>query len=422
MKSPKDVAKRIDQKKPGPLRHPIHHASMEDASEMLSVLAISGYRSLRSLVIPLARLNVVTGPNGSGKSNLYRALRLLADTAQGNVVQSLAQEGGLPSTVWAGPAVISRAMKLGRHPIEGARQRLPASLKLGFAGEFGYLIDMGYPPHSPASESMFDLDPDIKRECIWHGPYLRPAALLVDRRGPVVQIRREDGNWDIIARNLAGFDSMIARLADPRSAPEVLTLRESIRRWRFYDSFRTDPDAPARAPQIGTRTPVLSNDGRDLAAAIRTIHEVGDDTALASAVEDAFPGGQLSVSSANGRFVLQMKQHGLLRSLEAAELSDGTLRYLLWIAVLLTPRPPELMVLNEPETSLHPDLLPALARLIAQAAKQTQVIVVSHAAGLIGELGRQPGCHAIRLEKQVGETVLDETGEMAAVPWHWASR
>ena len=63
-----------------------------------------------------------------------------------------------------------------------------------------------------------------------------------------------------------------------------------------------------------------------------------------------------------------MQQHGLLRPLKAAELSDGTLRYLLWVAALLTPRPPGLLVLNEPETSLHPDLLPALARLIAHAA------------------------------------------------------
>ncbi|WP_425387819.1 AAA family ATPase [Edaphobacter aggregans] len=57
-----------------------------------------------------------------------------------------------------------------------------------------------------------------------------------------------------------------------------------------------------------------------------------------------------------------------MRPLSAAELSDGTLRYLLWTAALLTPHPPALMVLNEPETSLHPDLLPALARLILAAA------------------------------------------------------
>ena len=351
---------------------------------MLTALAISGYRSLRNLIVPLQGLNLVTGANGSGKSNLYRAMRLLAETAQGNVVQSLAQEGGLPSTLWAGPEVISRAMKQGDQPIQGAVRKGPVSLRLGFASDdFGYLIDMGLPT---ATRSLFMLDPEIKRECVWHGAQMRPSAMLVDRRGPVVRIRREDGEWDIAAKNLSGFDSVMTRMADPRSAPELLTLRDTVRSWRFYDHFRTDAEAPGRLPQIGTRTPVLSDDGRDLAAAIQTIREIGDDAALAGAVGDAFPGSRVWVESLNGRLALKMEQRGLLRPLDAAELSDGTLRYLLWIAVLLTPRPPVLMVLNEPETSLHPDLLPALARLIAQAAEHTQVIVVSHAPQLVGEL------------------------------------
>ena len=140
----------------------------------------------------------------------------------------------------------------------------------------------------------------------------------------------------------------------------MLRLREQIRSWRFYDHFRTDADAPARLPQIGTHTPVLGHDGADLAAAIQTIREIGDAELLDRAVDDAFPGARLTVTQADGRFEIEMHQHGLLRPLKAGELSDGTLRYLLWIAALLTPRPPTLMVLNEPETSLHPDLLPAL--------------------------------------------------------------
>jgi len=89
-------------------------------------------------------------------------------------------------------------------------------------------------------------------------------------------------------------------------------------------------------------------------------------------VDDALPGSRIDIEVQAGRFEVKLQQHGLLRSLSAAELSDGTLRFLLWTAALLTPRPPELMVLNEPETSLHPDLLPALARLIAAASKQCQ--------------------------------------------------
>ncbi len=75
---------------------------------------------------------------------------------------------------------------------------------------------------------------------------------------------------------------------------------------------------------------------------------------------------------------MSLEQPGMLRGLTAAELSDGTLRFLLLVAALLTPRPPELMVLNELENSLHPELIPALGRLIKRAAESSQVIVVSH--------------------------------------------
>ena len=117
-----------------------------------------------------------------------------------------------------------------------------------------------------------------------------------------------------------------------------------------------------------------------------------------------------------------MHQHGLLRPLKAAELSDGTLRYLLWIAALLTPRPPGLLVLNEPETSLHPDLLPALGRLIANAAQRSQVLVVTHAAKLISMLEKQAECNCVRLHKQFGETKIEGVGQFDAPPWRWASR
>ena len=90
---------------------------------MLKVLAISNYRSLRNLVIPLGSLNLITRPNGSGKSNVYRALRLLADTANGGVIASLAREGGISSTLWAGPESFSGAVKRGERPVEPTRER-----------------------------------------------------------------------------------------------------------------------------------------------------------------------------------------------------------------------------------------------------------------------------------------------------------
>ena len=387
---------------------------------MLTTLAISNYRSLRNLIVPLQQLNLVTGPNGSGKSSVYRALRLLAETAQGGVIPSLAREGGLQSTLWAGPEKLGAAVKRGEHKIQGTVRKERVNLRLGFAGDdFGYAIDLGLP--SP-SKSAFGLDPEIKTECVWAGPILRPATLLVERRAWVVRTRNGEGEWDTLSYQLATFDSMMSQFADPRNAPEMLMLREQIRSWRFYDHFRTDVDAPARLPQVGTHTPVLSNDGSDLAAALQTIMEIGNPVVLDDAVADAFPGSSLSVLNLEGRFEIAMHQHGLLRPLKAAELSDGTLRYLLWIAALLTPRPPGLLVLNEPETSLHPDLLPALGRLIASAAARSQVLVVTHAPKLIGVLEENSACNSVRLEKEFGETKIVGAGKFDQPLWRWASR
>jgi len=385
---------------------------------MMTTLAISGYRSLRDIRVRLSRLTIVTGANGSGKSSLYRALRLLADIAQGRIIQSLATEGGLQSTLWAGPESFSRAMKAGTQPVQGLVRKNAISLKLGFSGaDYGYAIDLGLP--APDSTTLFSTDPVIKAESLWTGERLGRSNAFALRNGPGVRIRDDNGEWRIAYQHLAPFDSMMTHCSDPRDAIELLVLRERMRDWRFYDHLRTDSEAPARKPQVGTYTPVLAADGSDLAAAIQTIREIGARKEMNNAIADAFPGGSVAVTGAGAYLQVEMRQHGLLRPLLASELSDGTLRYLLLIAALLSPRPPALMILNEPETSLHPDLLPSLARLIVQASKQCQVIVVSHAAALVSALDAEADSRQIVLEKTLGETsVQDDT----APNWTWPSR
>jgi len=391
---------------------------------MLHTLAVANYRSINRLILPLGRLNLITGANGSGKSNLYRALRLLAETAQGGVVNALAREGGLESSFWAGPEKVSRRMRNGEVAVQGGPRQGAMRLRLGFAGDdFGYSIALGLPESNSGEDrttpSAFALDPEIKRECIWAGASYRPASLLVDRAGAMVRMR-EGRSWEVLAQHVPNYDSLFDQIGNDPNCPEVFQLRETIRRWRFYDHFRSDADAPARQPQLGTRTPVLHHDGRDLAAALQTIREIGDPAALDAAIEDAFPGSRLRIDfQAGGRFVVELHQEGLLRPLGAAELSDGTLRYLLLVAALLTPRPPSLMVLNEPETSLHPDLLPALGRLIIAASKQTQVWVVSHASRLIATLRESPECNILELDKQLGQTCIRGQGMLDEPPWHW---
>lgn len=385
---------------------------------MLQTLAVENYRSLRNIIVPLGKLNIVQGPNGSGKSNLYKALRLLADTATGGIVSSLAREGGLGSTFWAGPEKLSRDMLAGRVPIQGTQRKDPVRLKLGFAGEdFSYSIVMGLPP---PSRSAFAFDPEIKRECIWIGPYYKPQTTLMERSGPLVRMRTDNG-WKTVFEGLNLFESVLVQIADPNSAPEILLLRERIRSWRFYDQLRTDAGAPARIPRLGTRTPVLGHDGGDLAAAIQTIMEGGGSQEVVEAVHAAFPGAKVAIGfESDGRFTIEFHQKGLLRPLSGAEISDGTLRFLLWLAALLTPQPPSMMVLNEPETSLHPDLLPALAHLIAKAAEKTQVWVITHSQKLIEALQKCPDARVIGLQKDFGQTQVCEQSLLDRPRWEWA--
>lgn len=396
---------------------------LESEAAMLHTLAIENYRSLHDLRLTLGPLTVVTGANGSGKSNLYRALRLLAETARGGMIGSLAREGGLDSCFWAGPGELSPRMQRGEVAVQAQHGRGPRRLRLGFAAEdFGYAIALGLPTPTSGERrdapTLFARDPEIKDERIWAGGAHRPASELVRRKGPLVQVGA-GRDWRSLTEELAPFDSLF----DSRGAadcPEIGYLRQRLGDWRFYDHFRTDPQAPARQPQIGTRTPVLDAEGRDLAAALQTIREIGDPQALDAAIDQAFPGSRLALRAQDGLFSLSLQQPGMLRPLQAAELSDGTLRFLLLAAALLTPRPPGLLVLNEPETSLHPDLLPALAELIVAAAERCQVWVISHATRLVAALEQAPRCQSLVLEKQLGQTrVVGQQGLLDGPVWRW---
>ena len=393
---------------------------------MLQTVAIRGYRSLREVIVPLGRLSIVTGANGAGKSSLYRALRLLADCGRGEVVGSLAREGGLQSVLWAGPEQPGAARRTGK--TEGTVRNRPVSLEMGFAADdFGYLVDLGIPQFA-GPDSAFARDPEIKREVLFAGPVLRTGTTLVRRVRDFAEVSGSSG-FEELSRALPAYRSVLAEYAHPHALPELAAVRERLRGWRFYDGFRIDAGAPARHPQVGTRTPVLCDDGSDLAAAIQTVIEAGFDD-LSRIVADAFDGATISVGVHEGLFDLQLRQRGMLRALRAAELSDGTLRFLLWAAALLSPQAPSLMVLNEPETSLHPSVVGPLASLIRTAAAQTQVVVVTHSRLLLDFLDTVPVAETtgddaaveIELYKEWGETRITGQGLLTTPRWNWGKR
>lgn len=395
---------------------------------MITTLAVGGYRSLRDLTVPLGRTTVVTGPNGAGKSSLYRALRLLASASRGELIADVARSGGLDALRWAGPEKPSGAMRRREVPVQGTVRRGPVRLLLGVASEeFGYAVDLGLPTLSEAGR--FPHDPSVKAEIVFAGPVARPASVLVERTGAFVR-QRADTGWEPMPQGIGPTRSVLTELADPRLSPEVMAVRAMLDSWRFYDQLRTDAGAPARGTHLATRSPVLSPDGASLAATLATIDEIGHRALLSDAVADALEGSRLEVhdvqlsgpGSSHGTDGLEVVLHqpGLLRPVRANEMSDGTLRFLLLAAALLSPRPPGLLVLNEPETSLHPRLLPPLARLVVDASRDSQIVLVTHSDVLASAL-TDAGAEHVHLEKVDGETIVSGLGTLERPSWRWPS-
>ncbi|MDP1874005.1 AAA family ATPase [Phenylobacterium sp.] len=335
-------------------------------------VTVSGYRSLKAITYPMSRLDVFVGANGVGKSNLYRALDLLQAAAQNQLGARLASEG-LDLAMWAGP----------RKARDPARIALSVTLAApgGRNSAFRYEVEVGFPQRVTAAA--FNLEPQVKVETLTYLSGQRRSR-LVERRNAAVMARDAEGRPADLDIDLLAPETLLGRLEDPGRYPELDAVRRTLLEWRFYHDVRTDADSPLRRPCVAVAAPTLASDGANLAAVFATLaHIRADRRDLDEAVANAFPGAVLDLPQPErtATFGLRLPEFPN-RVFEPAELSDGTLRFLALAGALLAYRLPPFIALNEPEASLHPDLMAPLAALIAKAAERTQVWLVTHSEGL----------------------------------------
>jgi len=372
----------------------------------VTAVAIHGYRSIRDIHLPLRRLTVLVGGNGVGKTNLYRSLELLQAAAKGTLAEEVAREGGLGAVHFAGE------LKRGDQP----RVRLEATLDhiLEDRGLASYEAELGFPPtyynlelgFKTPSAAAFIEEAQVKSErlVLKQG---QKEIVLVERSGPAIWTRDEHGRRAAVESELLASETALSSLRG--GFPTLDAVRHSIASWRFYHGFRVDAESPLRKPGLAITSPMLNADGSNLAAVFATLRHIREDSVdLDETIESAFPGSRLIVPPPEKYAEFSMIFPDLpRRAFSAAELSDGTLHFLALCGALLSYRLPPFIALNEPETSLHPDLLPALAGLIAKAAERTQIWVVTHSHGLANAIAEATGVTPREVVRRDGATWIE---------------
>ena len=359
------------------------------------------FRSLKTISYPMSNLDVFVGANGVGKTNLYRGLELLRSAAANTLARDLAGDGGLESAMWAG----------GRRRSEPARIRLAVGLADTASGRsagaaYRYEVEVGFPPIE--ASAAFLAEPQIKAETLSFVGGTRPHRLL-DRDGYAVMARGEDGRPARIDMDLLASETVLGRLDDPSRYPELDAVRRTLLQWRFYHALRTDAASPLRQPCAAIATPSLASNGADLAAVFATLAHIRQDTfELDQVIDVAFPGSKLVVprpgrEAGFGMTFPEFPQ----RVFDARELSDGTLRFLALAGALLAYRLPPFIALNEPEASLHPDLMEALAGLVVGAAERSQIWLVTHSTRLAAAITAAGSANVRHVVKQNGATVIE---------------
>lgn len=336
-------------------------------------LKIAGLLSFapQGVDLPLKELNVLIGPNGAGKSNLLEVLALLR-AAPRNLPAPVKEMGGVLEWLWKGPDAPRGASIDAVIDYPAGNQPVRHVLEITEHGGRFEVVDERIENEEPYAG---------KDEPYFYYRFRHGSPVLNDLSAQQRGLRRE---------NVKPEESILSQVRDPESYPVLHWLQDRYEQIRLYRDWSFGPTAPWRREQSAHgRSDVLLDGGENLTLVLSKLRLRVKNELLAS-LEKLFDGIEdfhLQVDGGNVQLFLEERGG---RQIPASRLSDGTLRYLSLLAILLHPEPPPLVAIEEPELGLHPDVLPHIAELLVQASQRTQLLVTTHSRQLVDALGDQP--------------------------------
>jgi predicted ATPase len=342
---------------------------------MIKEIKISGLLSFgpEGVALPLKDLNVLIGPNGSGKSNLLEMLALLK-AAPKNLLAPVNEMGGVREWLWKGEGKVSESelevvLSAG---IGKANGKKDLRHKLIIADKGGLF--------AVVEERIIARAPNLRKFKAEYYNFHRGIPILMDRMSRRV----------LRGGNIHPEESILSQIRDPDQYPALTFLQEKYADIRLFRNWSFGPHAALRREQSAQgRSDFLADGGENLALVFSNI-QMRAKRELIEALRELYQGiTDFHLPVQNGNVQLFLEEEGG-RQIAATRLSDGTLRYLCLLAILLHPEPPGLIAIEEPELGLHPDVVPYLGKLLVQASKRTQLVVTTHSPMLVDALGDVP--------------------------------
>lgn len=324
--------------------------------------------------LDLEPLNVLIGPNGSGKSNLVEAFAVLRAVPR-DLPLPIRQGGGVAEWIWRGEPRVTQAkveVLFGEGLVNLTHPEHRVRYRLTFGSE---------------GDSFVVLDERIENE---RGDPVPFFFFGYTNGNPMLNVA--GGRRYLERAELDRTQSILKQRRDPETYPEVTRTGDLLREIAIYRSWSFGPDAPIRAScLVDVPTDRLLEDFSNLPARLATLKRVpAIKRRLLQALEDLAPGYEdLEIVPEGGRLQLYLTEGD--RNVPARRLSDGTLRYLALLAILLDPGPSRLVVIEEPELGLHPDVFPTLRDLMLEASARAQLVVTTHSTQLVDALSDHAG-------------------------------